>query len=585
MLASDAQIIYVGKARDLKKRLSSYFRGKQSTKTASMVELIDKIEITITRSDLEALILESTLIKQHRPRYNVLFRDDKSYPFIYLSSNHDFARMAVYRGKHKPKGRYFGPYPSGLAVRETLNILQKVFKIRQCEDSFFKNRSRPCLQYQIDRCTAPCVDYIAKEDYQSSVDKVIAFLQGKDEQVIAEFRAQMESYSQQKDYENAAQSRDKVAALCQIQQSQVVETNAVDTDVFVLVSMVHSYCVGVMFVREGKVIGNKYYYPKIPAHLDVVSAMESFMTQYYLSPNRMHTIPKSIIVNMKLEQREAIASALSEYAGAKVSLSHAPIGKHAKWVKILSSNAEHALKTHLSHNATVSARFSALQEALGLNQGIKRMECFDISHTQGEATYASCVVFDETGARNSDYRRYAIKDVTPGDDYAAIEQALMRRYTKRKAQGAQMPEVLLIDGGKGQLHVASKVLAECQLQDIVLLSMAKGASRKAGAEQIFREDVEQAIDLKSDNPGFHLLAHIRDEAHRFAISGHRGKRESVRRVSTLESIEGVGPARRRSLLKQFGGMQGLKDASVEDIAKTPGVSVALAARIYEALHH
>lgn len=580
MLNAAGEVIYVGKARNLVKRVSSYFSRTVTTpKTRLLVSQIANIEVTVTHTENEALILENNLIKELHPRYNVLLRDDKSYPYIFLSAD-QFPRLAYHRGAKRAQGRYFGPYPSAGAVRETLNLLQKLFRVRQCEDAFYSNRSRPCLQYQIKRCTAPCVGYVSAEEYADDVRLATLFLEGKDSQVIDELVRQMEVASARLEFERAAQYRDQIASLRRVQERQYVTGSGGDLDVIVSTYEKGVGCVQVVFIRGGHQLGNKTFFPGHTQDTDEAEILAAFLPQYYIGKQ----VPTEILVNQPMEDQQLLEEVLSEQAGRRISISHNLRGDRARWVRMAVINAEDALRRHLSSKSGMRQRYEALQDALALDSPPQRLECFDISHTMGEATVASCVVFNDEGALKSDYRRFNIDGITPGDDYAAMHQALTRRYTRLKEGEGKLPDILFIDGGKGQLAEAQKVLEELQVSDVLLVGVAKGAERKAGLETLFLCGQELPTILPADSPALHLIQQIRDEAHRFAITGHRQRRAKARRTSTLEGIPGVGPKRRRDLLKQFGGWQEVARAGVDDLLKVKGVSRDLAQKIYDALH-
>lgn len=577
------EVLYVGKAKNLKKRVSSYFRGKQSLRIASLVNQIHHIETIITRTENEALLLESNLIKKLHPPFNILLRDDKSYPYLVLSEYQEYPRLNLYRGPKIGKNRYFGPYPSTSAVRETLNLLQKLFRLRSCEDTFFRNRTRPCLQYQIRRCTAPCVGFVNQEDYRQDVKRAVMFLEGKSQEIIEDLARQMEQASNDMEYEQAAHYRDLIASLRQVQQQQVITTEGGDVDVVALALARGSACVQVMTVRNGNLLGGKAFFPEVPKASTEEEILSAFLSQYYLQLNDGREIPRQIILSNKVSDQAWIEQALIEQAQHKIIITHKPRGERLKWLQIAMQNAKQALAVHLADRATVYQRLESLQALLGLGNMPQRLECFDISHTQGEATVASCVVFDEQGPRKTDYRRFNIENITPGDDYAAMQQALSRRYLGLKTDEGVFPDVLIIDGGKGQLTQAEKVLEELQISGITVLAIAKGPTRKAGFETLFLSGKEQPLQADPDSLALHLVQQIRDEAHRFAITGHRGRRAKARHTSVLETIPGIGAKRRRELLRQFGGLQELMRASSEDIAKVPGISKELAERIYTAL--
>ncbi len=587
MLNEKGDTIYVGKARDLKKRVSTYFQKKDAgSKTSAMVAKIAKIITTVTPSENEALLLESNLIKQLHPRYNVLLRDDKSYPYIILSQDTDYPRLDFYRGSKRQKGRYFGPFPSVAAVRDTLNQLQKIFKLRQCRDSFFANRTRPCLQYQIQRCTAPCVKYITPEDYAKDVDHTVMFLQGKSQSILTALTKQMKEASESTDYELAAHYRDQISSLRRIQQEQNVLGQKGDVDVIALVQDDYKNvsCISLLCIRNGQVLGQKSFFPKVPKGEGDSDIMASFIAQFYLIGSRQQAIPKELILSSDIDDATWLENALSEAAESKVSLSTHVRSQRAQWLKIAMMNAKQTLQSHLDEQNHYYQRFEALRRAFSLDTLPVRLECFDVSHTMGEATVASCVVFDEKGPRTSDYRRFNIKDIQSGDDYAAMRQALQRRYTRLKKGEGLLPDILFIDGGKGQLTQAQQILEELQVSGLLVIGIAKGPERKPGMETLFIMGQNRPIHLAPDAPALHLIQHIRDEAHRFAITGHRAKRDKQRQTSTLENIPGVGAVKRRELLQHFGGLQAVKRASIDELAKVPGISHALASQIYDILH-
>jgi len=581
MLDAEEGILYVGKARNLKQRLSSYFRQSGlAAKTRALMQQMASVEVTVTNTEAEALILENNLIKAHRPRYNVLLRDDKSYPFIYLSSEDDYPRLALHRGARRRKGRYFGPYPNAGAVRESLHLLQKMFRVRQCEDSFFSHRSRPCLQYQIKRCTAPCVGLISIENYAEDVRHTVLFLEGSSSTLNDELVGRMERSAEQLDYEQAAVYRDQISSLRRVQERQYVSGESGDLDILACVVSGGIACVQVFFVRKGINLGNKLFFPKIPADSSAEDVLSAFVAQFYL-PN---PVPAQLLMNCALEDELLLERALSERAGHKVSLSHRVRGERARWLQLGVSNAEQALAARLSSQAGMEKRLEMLQNLLELDDLPNRIECFDISHTQGEGTVASCVVFGRDGARKSDYRRFGIRNIVAGDDYAAMEQALLRRYTRLKKEDCSLPEIVLIDGGKGQVGIAAKVLEELQIDEMLIVGVSKGPERKPGMEILHIPAQHRQLDLDSASPALHLIQQIRDEAHRFAITGHRQKRARARNVSPLEGIPGVGPRRRQQLLKQFGGIQEVARAGIEDLCKISGISRALAQQIYDVFH-
>ena len=582
MLDVQGSALYVGKARNLKSRVSSYFRAKGlQAKTMAMVAKIHQIDITVTQSETEALLLEQSLIKEERPPYNVLLRDDKSYPFIHLTEHTDFPRLTFHRGSKKKAGKYFGPFPSAYAVRDSINILQKVFQLRNCEDSYFKNRTRPCLQHQIQRCTAPCVNAVSPADYLEDVELAVMFLEGKSQAVLDRFKAQMEVSSQALNFEKAARIRDQISHLRKVQESQYVHGQTGDEDVFVLVSESGHSCVQSLFVRGGRLIGQRTFFPKNELALAEADFLVAFISQFYLA-SLGRDIPKSILLSHDNEETELIAQTLSEQSGRKVQIVSKVRGQRARWLYLAGENAKMNLGNFVSDRRNMFARFVSLQDALQSDTVPQRLECFDISHTMGEATVASCVVFDTQGPLKSDYRRFNIEGVTPGDDYGAMEQALRRRYRRLKKGEAKMPDVLVIDGGKGQLGVARQVLDELQVEGVQLLGIAKGPERRPDLERYFHSDGE--VNMLHYQDAVHLLQHIRDEAHRFAITGHRQRRAKTRNQSELEQIDGVGPKRRRELLTHFGGLAGIKGASVDELAKVTGISRNMAQDIYESVH-
>lgn len=584
LLLNDKQeVLYVGKARNLKKRVSSYFRGKKTNRLTSLMRQVTALETTTTETENQALLLESNLIKQLKPRYNILLRDDKSYPYIILSAHQSYPRLGFYRGARVKKYRYFGPYPSTMAVRETLNLLQKLFRIRSCSDSFFRNRSRPCLQYQIKRCTAPCVGLITPEDYKQDVQRTVLFLEGKSQTVIEDLVKQMEVFSQQFDYESAARLRDQIAALREIQQKQVISTGYGDLDIFSLVHSASIYVLYVMQVRRGRLLGGKAYFPRVPANFSDAEVLSSFIAQFYLQTEGQHTIPAEIVVPKKIQEQVWLIETLVERAQHKVKISDAVSGERRRWLALATENAKQVLGSQVHDKQVFYQQLENLQSVLSLDSLPQRLECFDVSHSQGEATVASCVVFDQQGPRKMDYRRFNIEGITPGDDYAALNQALRRRYKNLKQHEENLPDILLIDGGKGQLKQATLVLEELQISGILLLGVAKGPGRKSGLETLLLAKGDTLIKVTPDSPALHAILQIRDEAHRFAITGHRGRRAKKRSTSPLENIPGIGSQRRRELLRQFGGLQALRSASAEDIAKIPGISKTLAQRIYFAL--
>jgi len=580
MINAQDEVIYVGKARELKKRVSSYFqKNLPSPRTRMMVSHVARIETTVTRSEAEALLLENNLIKSLMPRYNVLFRDDKSYPYIMLSGD-AFPRLAFHRGTQQKASQYFGPFPNAVAVRESIQLLQKVFRLRTCENTVFANRSRPCLLHQIERCTAPCVGYISAEDYRRDVGHAAMFLQGREQQVLDDLSAQMTEAAARQEYELATLYRDRIQSLRQVQARQFVsDFKSGDADVVACVSENGVLCVNLVMIRGGRHLGDRSFFPKNADGCDQETALQAFLEQHYVE----RPVPPLVITGVALEH-EALETLLSEQAGRKVQISAYAGGDRRVWLKMALTNAELALRQHLAQKATQEIRLDALREALDLPESANRIECFDISHTMGEATVASCVVFDKGAMQNSEYRRYNIDGITPGDDYAAMQQALTRRYKKIAAGEGKVPDVVFIDGGKGQLGIAEQVMLEVGLPDITLVGIAKGEERKPGLEQLFFPGREEPLRVAADNPGLHLLQHIRDEAHRFAITGHRGRRAKARTHSSLEDIGGIGAKRRQKLLTRFGGLAGILKASADELAQVEGISKTLAEKIYLELH-
>jgi excinuclease ABC subunit C len=583
MFDADARLLYVGKAKNLKKRLSSYFRKTgQAPKTAALVARIAQIETTITANETEALLLEQTLIKEWRPPYNILLRDDKSYPYVFLSDG-DFPRLGIHRGAKKAKGRYFGPYPSALAIRESLSLLQKTFLVRQCEDSYYRNRTRPCLQYQIKRCKGPCVGLVSPEEYAEDVRHSVMFLEGRSNALSEELSASMEKASMALEFERAAELRDQIAMLRRVQDQQSMEGGSGDVDVVAVMLTPGGACVHLISVRGGRVLGSKNFFPQVAIEEEGGDVLMAFLAQYYLG-NVERDLPSELIVNVQHEDFATLVEAIESLRGRSLSISLRVRGTRARWQQLAVTNAEQALAARLANRQHLAERFEALAAVLEMDEPPQRMECFDISHSSGEATVASCVVFGPEGPLKSDYRRFNIEGVTPGDDYAAMHQALTRRFSKIKDGEGKLPDVLLVDGGKGQLAMAREVLQELAVPDLILLGVAKGTMRKPGLEVLYLNDAEHEFTLPGNSPALHLIQQIRDESHRFAITGHRARRGKTRRTSTLEEVAGIGPKRRRELLNHFGGLQELSRASAEEIAKAPGISKKLAELIYDTLH-
>ncbi|GED22023.1 excinuclease ABC subunit UvrC [Halomonas halmophila] len=583
MLDEQGETLYVGKARRLKARLASYFRGALNTKTQALVARIADIQVTVTNSETEALLLEQTLIKDKRPPYNILLRDDKSYPFVFVTDRHPFPALEYKRVRTRhDDGRYLGPYPSSHAVRDSLSLMQKIFRIRNCEDTVFAHRSRPCLQYQIGRCSAPCVGYISEADYRRDLEHAVQCLEGKSEAVTQELTRDMETASQALDFEEAARLRDQIQQLRQLQQRQFVDTGNGDADAFALASRPGALCISVLSVRGGRLLGANHHTPRNGLDLAPDNLLGDFISQYYLGQAR--EIPAEVLTSHELSDTDLIAGALETRAGKRVRLTSRVRGHRAQWLELARTNAEQQLDSQLASQSQLARRFESLRDALDLDEVPARLECFDISHSQGEATVASCVVFDANGPRKSDYRRFNIKNIEPGDDYAAMRQALTRRFKRLQEGEGEAPDLLIVDGGKGQLNMAREVFAELGVQHVGLIGVAKGTTRKAGLETLFIETPDRTMDLDTSSPALHLLQHIRDESHRFAITGHRTRRDKTRRTSTLQEIPGIGPRRRRELLRFFGGLQGVKNANREELARVPGINASLAESIYRALH-
>lgn len=583
MLGEEGKILYVGKARDLKKRLTSYFsKTAKDIKTQALVKHIKDITITVTHSENEALLLECNLIKKFQPHYNVLFRDDKSYPYILVTTEQNYPRIDFYRGNRKRHGEFFGPYPNATAVRETINLIQKIFRIRTCTDSFFAARLRPCLLYQIGRCSGPCTKMIAEDEYRNAVHFAVLFLQGKNEQLIEELNKRMEKASEKLEYELAAKYRDQIAKLRHLHERQYVSAAHGDADIIGLSVASGMVCIQLLVIRGGRILGSRAFFPSTPAHSSNAEIITSFITQHYFDATQ--EVPKEIIVDESLSEKEWLENALTEFAKHKVSIASNVRGERKKWLDIANNSAKQSVASQLSVKTHYHERFDTLQKVLDLKKTPKRIECFDISHSMGEETVGSCVVFDINGPVKSDYRRFNIKDITPGDDPAAMRQALLRRYKRVQTEEGIFPDVLLIDGGAPQLSAAHKVLSELDIHSILLLGVAKGVTRKPGFETLYLLD-QPPLHLSPDSPALHLIQQVRDEAHRFAITGHRLRRDKKRKTSTLEEIPGIGPKRRRELLRYFGGIQAIKRASLDELEKVPGMSRSLAERLFAALHN
>jgi excinuclease ABC subunit C len=583
MLDGAGNVIYVGKARNLRRRVASYFQGgrAQDGKTIAMVRSIAGVEVTVTRTDVEALLLEYNLIKQHRPRFNVVLRDDKSYPYIMLDESLGFPRLKFYRGPRTSKAKLFGPYASAGAVRETLNQLQKVFQLRQCENSYFENRSRPCLQHQIERCSAPCVGLISAEDYARDLEHAVLFLQGQSDVVIENLGERMEQAAASLSYERAAQYRDQLAKLNNVQSQQLMARTVGDFDAVGLAEDHGIPCVAVLYCRGGRSLGSRSYFPKVAkggAEEDEI--IRAFLLQYYGG----REAPKELLVIRPVPEAAALAELLTAQSGHKVAIKARVRGDRARWVEMAVTNARHGAALRYQASASYESQLAALAEALDLPAAPSRLECFDISHTSGEATVASCVVFGSEGPLKSDYRRFNIEGVAAGDDYGAMTQALERRYARVKKGEVPMPDVLFIDGGPGQLAQALRVLEELQISGLRVVGVAKGLDRKPGRESLYFPERDAPLHLPPSSPALHLIQQLRDEAHRFAITGHRARRQKARTRSPLEDIRGLGPKKRRDLLRQFGGLQAVTRAGIDDLMRVRGISRQLAESIYEHFH-
>ena len=586
MFDDAGDILYVGKAKNLKNRLSSYFRKTGLTpKTVALVKRIEQIDVTVTETETEALILEHNLIKQYHPPYNILMRDDKTYPYIFLSDQDEWPRLSFHRGAKKANGSYFGPFPNSYAVRESMSFLQKTFKVRQCEDSFFKNRSRPCLQYQIKRCTAPCVNLISAEDYSADVELTRLYLDGKSSKIMKQLEHDMEASASRLDFEEAAEARDKIAALRQIQTQQVIEKGRGTIDVIAAAISNGQACVHMLYIRQGRILGSRSFYPKAPLAENCGELLDDFLPLLYLDGSGRPDLPKEILLNTEIASAQALTEAIKLQVQRSIEIRHSVRGFRAKWLELAQRTAEQNLAGKLASKQTQEQRFESLRQTLELESTPERLECFDISHSSGEAVVASCVVFDRNGALKSDYRRFNIDNITAGDDYAAMEQAIRRRYTRLMNGEGKLPDILLIDGGKGQIGVAKHVLNDLGVSGVMILGVAKGTTRKPGFETLIIADQNNRIIARPQQAALHLIQQIRDEAHRFAITGHKQRRDKKRSSSPLEGIPGVGPTRRRDLLKHFGGIREVQKASVADLMKVPNISKKVADAIYSALYN
>lgn len=585
----DAQghVIYVGKAKNLKKRLTSYFRGKVDVKTAALVRALTAITFTVTHTENEALLLENNFIKKYRPRYNVLLRDSKSYPYIALSQ-HKHPRVSAFRGQKARKGDCFGPYSSGQTVRDSLYLIQKIFQVRSCSDRVYSGRTRPCLLYQVKRCLGPCVSGLVTDtQYQKQVDLARLFLQGKDQQVLDQLVADMQQASDELAFEKAAVIRDQIQSIGKLREKQTVSVNVKqDLDVVGCYQHASKTCLHVLQIREGRIYSSRSYFPIVPAHSAHVEVIRAFLLEIYLNTDKQIKAPEEIILDCTLSDADELGQAFSSVQGRRVKINSNPRTHRQQFMELAIKNAKVALGTHEAQSSTYAKRLAEFEKWLDLQTPVERMECFDISHTQGEATVGSCVVFDRDGPLTSSWRRYNIEGITGGDDYAAMAQVMTRRFSQM--QENTLPDVLFIDGGKGQLtrvkQVLEAILPEQGYSLPVLVGIAKGVRRKPGEETLFINDAQTIRPLEAHSPALHLIQHMRDESHRFAITGHRSKRGKVRLTSSLEEIPGVGHKRRQMLLSYLGGLQEVKTASATELAKVPGVSQALAERIYAHLH-
>ena len=579
MSNDQGKVIYVGKAKGLKNRVRSYFTPKPANdKVEAILKEIKTIDITVTITEREALILENTLIKKYNPKFNVLLKDGKSYPHIEVSLNHDFPKFAFHRGKKKSKhARYFGPYPNVYAVRNTLSNLQKIFLLRNCTDSYYKNRSRPCLQFQIKRCSAPCVEKISQKDYSFNVSQAVDYLKGNDKSIIDNFINEMEKASSDQNYERAAFFRDQIANLKVIQSQQYVDgTKKVDADVISLVDQRGMHCLAVLFVRQGKILGSRSIFPSRTKYNSNQEILATSLMQFYLE----HDIPREIILNQSLEGKRVIEQALIESQNKRTKIKDRVVSYRAKWLKISVANAEESLKSKLASKASISNQLTGLTQALGSKQKLSDLVCFDVSHHMGDKSVAACVRLNEEGFSKKDYRRFNIEGVTPGDDYAAISNAVQRYYKRIKKESQDCPDLLIIDGGKGQINSVKKVLESLSIKNQMIIGIAKGDKRNPKNDRIFLEGFKKPIDMNGQDPAKFLVQSIRDEAHRFAITGHRAKKRKQLLQSDLESIEGIGPSKKRNLLTQFGGIQEVKRASVEDLLSVDGINKNLAKKIF-----
>lgn len=582
MLGADGELLYVGKARDLRRRVGSYFsRRAHDAKTQTLVKLVARVEVTVTATEQEALLLEYNLIKEHKPRFNVVLRDDKSYPYIYVTTHQPFPRFEFHRGRRNLPGRFLGPFPNAGSVRDILQELQKLFRVRQCNDSFFSNRSRPCLQYQIHRCSAPCVGLVTQEEYRNDAENAMRFIEGRDEDVLADLVIRMESSSAALAFERAAQYRDLIADIRRIQERQVIASGRdTDLDAVAMAEAGAQTCVSVLMIRGGRVLGCRSFFPRTAPGTESSEILGAFLLQHYIS----QPAPPEILVTGSVPDSELLAGTLTTTARRSVTIRQRVRGNRRRWLEMALENARQSASSRAGATATIAMQFAALGEVLQMTAAPESIECFDVSHTQGAETVASCVVFRASGIEKSDYRRFNITNVMPGDDYGALAQAIGRRYVRAARGEAAVPDLIIIDGGRGQLRRARETLTRLGLDKVPVLAVAKGESRRPGYERLYVGEGSRTVSPPADSPALQLIQRIRDEAHRFAITGHRQRRSKARRSSILEAIPGLGPRKRRALLQQFGGLQGIQRAGVGDLARTNGISRALAERIYDRLH-
>ena len=586
MKNSEGKIIYVGKAKNLKKRVASYFNriDSQTIKNQVMIKQIDNIDVTVTQTENEALILENNFIKEYKPKYNIIFRDDKSYPYIYLSTKHKYPRFYYHRGSLKGEGKYFGPFPSAGAVKKSLNLIQKLFLVRSCEDNVFSNRSRPCLQYQIKRCSAPCVNYISKDEYQYDLKNATLFIEGKKEKIIKELSEPMQSASDNLDYEKAAKLRDQIRSVREIQQKQYASGESDNFDIVACVKNTNYACIQLSFIRSGLNLGSRRYYPRNIENQNESNLIRAFLSQFYLSNMDVKKYSLEILLSHDIDDKKLLENVFNERFERKIKIKHNVRGERAKWLAMAKENAIFNLKQKLAIDENLNKRFLALQKLLKIKQDINKIECFDISHTSGESMVASCVVFDKNGANKGKYRKFNIENITKGDDYGAMRQVVRSRYMRLVKEEAILPDLILIDGGKGQINVTQKELDELQLSHIPVLGIAKGPSRKPGMENLILSVKNNLIRCDSTSPALLLIQNIRDEAHRFAITAHRQKRKKRRDRSFLEEINGIGSKRKQVLIKHFGGLQGVSKAGINELSKVNGINRNLAKKIYETIH-